>query len=334
MFAYALRRLLILPFILLGVSAVLFFLSHMVSGDPAKILAGEKAPAATVELIRQQFGLDKPLPEQYRLYLVNLLHGNMGISLTTRRPVLEDLRLYFPATLELTALAILLTILIGVPLGIVSAARRNSAVDHASRLITLSGVSLPVFWLGLLLQLLFYRYLNILPIAGRLSLSATPPPQITGLYTIDSLLAGDFATFWMAAGHLILPAVTLAFSSLAVVSRMTRSNMLEVLSQDYIRTARSKGLGAQVVLYQHALRNAFIPTVTVIGLQTGALLSGAFLVEAIFDWPGLGLYTVRAISRLDYPAIMGASLLITVVFILINLLVDVLYGVLDPRIRY
>lgn len=334
MFAYALRRLLILPFILLGVSVVLFFLSHMVSGDPAKILAGEKAPAETVELIRKQFGLDKPLPEQYRLYVTNLLRGNMGISLTTRRPVSEDLRLYFPATLELTFVSIVLTVLLGVPLGIVSAARRNSLADHASRLVTLSGVSMPVFWLGLLLQLLFYRTLDVLPIAGRISLSATPPPQITGLYTIDSLLALDMPTFWMSLQHLLLPAVTLAFSSLAVVSRMTRSNMLEVLSQDYIRTARSKGLGAQTTLYRHALRNAFIPTLTVIGLQTGALLSGAFLVEAIFNWPGLGLYTVRAISRLDYPAIMGASLLITVIFILINLVVDLLYGILDPRIRY
>lgn len=334
MLAYALRRLLILPFILLGVSVVLFFLSHMVSGDPAKILAGEKAPAQTVELIRKQFGLDKPLPEQYRLYVTNLLHGNMGISLTTRRPVSEDLRLYFPATLELTFISIVLTILIGVPLGIASAAKRNSLADHVSRLVTLSGVSMPVFWLGLLLQLLFYRTLDILPIAGRISLSATPPPQVTGLYTIDSLLALDLPMFWMSLKHLFLPAVTLAFSSLAVVSRMTRSNMLEVLSQDYIRTARSKGLGAQTTLYRHALRNAFIPTLTVIGLQTGALLSGAFLVEAIFNWPGLGLYTVRAISRLDYPAIMGASLLITVIFILINLLVDLLYGILDPRIRY
>jgi len=334
MFAYALRRLLILPFILLGVSVVLFFLSHMVSGDPAKILAGEKAPAETVELIRKQFGLDKPLPEQYRLYVANLLRGNMGISLTTRRPVSEDLRLYFPATLELTFVSIVLTVLIGVPLGIVSAARRNSLTDHASRLVTLSGVSMPVFWLGLLLQLFFYRTLDILPIAGRISLSATPPPQVTGLYTIDSLLALDMPVFWMSLRHLVLPAVTLAFSSLAVVSRMTRSNMLEVLSQDYIRTARSKGLTGQTTLYRHALRNAFIPPLTVIGLQTGALLGGAVLVEALFNWPGLGLYTVRAISRLDYPAIMGASLLITVIFILINLLVDLLYGILDPRIRY
>jgi peptide/nickel transport system permease protein len=334
MLRYAARRILLLPLILLGVSALLFFLTHLIAGDPAKLLAGEKAPAATVEIIRREFGLDKPLPEQYRLYMLNLARGNFGISMVTRRPVGEDLRLYFPATLELTIYAMLLTVVVGVPVGIVSAARKNSAVDHVSRFATLSGVSMPVFWLGLLAQLVFYRWLSILPVAGRLPVAMPPPPTVTGLYTVDSLLAGDLATWWVAVQHLILPAVILAFSSLAVVSRMTRSNMLEILSQDYIRTARGKGLASRAVLYRHALRNAFIPTLTVVGLQTGALLSGAFLVEAIFNWPGLGLYTVRAITRLDYPAILGASLLITVAFILINLLVDILYGVLDPRIRY
>jgi len=334
MLFYALRRLLVLPLILLGISVVLFFLTHLLPGDPAKMMAGEHAPPETVEIVRREFGLDKPLPEQYCLYIANLLRGNLGTSIHTRRPVLKDLSLYLPATLELTATSILLTILMGVPLGILSATKKDSLLDHLSRFTALSGVSMPIFWLGLLLQLLFYRHFHLLPIGGRLGVDLAPPRQITGLYTMDSLLALDLRAFWGALCHLALPSFTLAFSSLAVVSRITRSNMLEVLSQDYIRTARGKGLAEMVIHYRHALKNAFIPTLTVIGLQAGALLSGAFLVEAIFNWPGLGLYTVRAITLLDYPAIMGTSLLITLAFILINLLVDMLYGLLDPRIRY
>lgn len=334
MLVYAIRRLLVLPFVLLGISVVLFFLTHLVPGDPAKVMAGEHAPPQTVEIIRKEFGLDKPLPEQYRLYVANLLKGNLGISIVTRRPVSKDLGLYFPATLELTICAVILTVVLGLPLGILSATRKDSKLDHFVRLISLSGVSMPVFWLGLLLQLLLYRHLGLLPIGGRLSVSTVAPPKVTGLYTIDSLLALDFPTFWQAAVHLALPSFTLAFGSLAVVSRVTRSSLLETLAQDYIRTARAKGLAERMVLLRHAVRNSIIPTVTVIGLQAGALLSGAFLVEAVFNWPGLGLYTVRAITRLDYPAVMGTSLLITVTFVLINLLVDLLYGLLDPRIRY
>jgi peptide/nickel transport system permease protein len=313
---------------------VLFFLTHLVPGDPAKVMAGEHASPKTVEIIQREFGLDKPLPEQYRLYVLNLLSGNLGISIVTRRPVSQDLGLYFPATLELTIASLFLTLLMGVPLGILSATRKDSILDHLIRFTSLGGVSMPIFWLGLLLQLLLYRYLNLLPIGGRLDVSFSPPTHVTGLYTIDSLLALNFHALWESLKHLALPAFALAFSSLAVVSRMTRSSMLETLSQDYIRTARSKGLAERAILYSHALKNAIIPTLTVIGLQAGALLSGAFLVEAIFNWPGLGLYTVRAITRLDYPAIMGTSLLVTLAFILINLLVDLLYGLVDPRIRY
>ncbi|RPJ36576.1 MAG: ABC transporter permease, partial [Planctomycetaceae bacterium] len=229
---------------------------------------------------------------------------------------------------------ILLTVLMGVPLGILSATHKNTVLDHVIRFLSLSGVSLPVFWLGLLLQLVMYRYLDLLPIGGRIDVSLTAPTQVTGLFTVDSLLTLDMGAFWQSLTHLALPSFTLAVSSLAVVSRMTRSSMLETLAQDYIRTARAKGLGEQAILYRHALKNAIIPTLTVIGLQAGSLLGGAFLVEAIFNWPGLGLYTVRAITRLDYPAIMGTSLLITLAFILINLLVDLLYSLVDPRIRY
>ncbi|MFC2023607.1 ABC transporter permease [Chloroflexota bacterium] len=334
MLLYAVRRLLAVPFILLGVSVVLFLLTHIMPGDPAKVMAGEHASPKTVEIIRQEFGLDKPLPEQYRIYITNLLHGNLGISIVTHRRISEDISMYFMATMELTIAAMLLTVVMGVPLGILSATKKDTILDHLLRFISLSGVSLPVFWLALVLQLILYRQLNLLPIGGRLDVMQTPPPMVTGLFTVDSLLALDFRAFGETLRHLALPAFTLAFSSLAVVSRMTRSSMLEILSQDYIRTAQAKGLAAWAILYRHALRNAAIPTLTVIGLQAGVLLSGAFLIEAIFNWPGLGLYTTRAITRLDYPAIMGTSLLITLVFILLNLVVDLLYGLADPRIRY
>jgi peptide/nickel transport system permease protein len=334
MLLYTFRRLLVLPFVLLGVSLVLFFLTHVVPGDPVKVIAGEHASPKTVEIIRREFGLDKPLLEQYGLYMANLVQGNLGISIITQRPVARDLQLYFPATLELTIWSIVLMVLLGLPLGILSATHKDSVVDHIVRFTSLSGVSLPVFWLGLLLQLLLYRNLGILPIGGRLDGQSVAPPQVTGLYTLDALMALDLQTFLASARHLILPAFTLAFGSLAVISRVMRSSMLETLAQDHIRTARAKGLAEGVVIARHAVKNSIIPTVTVVGLQTGALLSGAFLVEAIFNWPGLGLYTVRAITRLDYPAIMGTSLLITLTFILVNLAVDLLYGLLDPRIRY
>ena len=334
MLFYMMRRLLVIPFILLGVSVVLFVLTHMMPGDPAKVMAGEHAPQQTVELIRKEFGLDKPLPEQYRIYISNLLHGNLGIATVTRRRVSEDLGLYFPATIELTLVAIILTVLMGVPLGVLSATKKDTALDHLVRFTALSGVSLPIFWLGLILQLVLYGKLGVLPIGGRLDVEFLPPPHVTGFFTVDSLLALNIKAFGQTLTHLALPAFTLAFSSLAVVSRMTRSSMLEILAQDYIRTAQAKGLAQRTILYRHALKNAVIPTLTVIGLQAGALLSGAFLVEAIFNWPGLGLYTMRAITRVDYPAIMGTSLLITLVFIVINLVVDLLYGLIDPRIRF
>ena len=262
------------------------------------------------------------------------MRGDLGLSVTSRRPVAEDLAQYLPATIELTASAFLITVLIGVPVGILSAARRGGPIDHATRLVSIAGVSLPIFWLGLVLQVLFYKHLGLLPIGGRLGTLDVAPPRVTGAYLVDSLLAGDLDLFRSSLIHLILPAATLAAGSLAVVTRMMRASILETLGADYIRTARAKGLTDASLMWRHVVRNAFIPTLTVLGLQTGYLLAGNFLVESVFNWPGIGLYAVDAISNLDYAAIMGVTLVVSVVYIVVNLVVDILYVVLDPRITY
>ena len=334
MAAYALRRLALLPPLLVGVSLLLFILTHIVPADPAKLIAGEHADLEEVAAVRHAFGLDRPLPEQYLLYLEKLAHGDLGVSMLTNAPVLGDLLQYFPATIELAASAMLLTVVLGVPLGILSAVRRGSAIDLVAQVLSMSGLSFPIFFFGILLQLVFVRALGWFPLTGRLDIIAVAPPHVTGLYLVDSVLARNLADLRSAALHLVLPGLTLALTSLAPIVRITRSTMLEALSQDYIRTAWAKGLVSQRVFVHHALRNALIPVVTVLGLYTSGLLGGVFLVELIFDWPGVGLYSVNAITAFDYSAIMGTSLLLTLTFVLINLSVDLLYAVIDPRIRY
>lgn len=331
---YVVRRLTLLPLLLLGVSLLLFILTHLVPADPAKLIAGEHAGPDQIAAVRHAFGLDRSLPRQYAIYLARLTQGDFGISMRTNSPVESDLRAYFPATLELAAAAMLATIVIGVPLGILSAIRRGGIVDFLAQLLSLSGLSFPIFFFGLVLQLIFSRWLGWFPLSGRLGIGDTAPPHVTGLYTLDSLLAGDLTTLKDALAHLVLPAMTLALASLGQEVRMTRSTMLEVLSQDYVRTAWAKGLLPFSVYIRHGLRNALIPIVTVLGLHAGVLLGGVFLVELIFSWPGLGLYSVEGILSLDYSAIMGTALLLTVAFVLINLFVDLLYALLDPRIRY
>ena len=333
MLVYVMRRLLVLPFILLGVSLVLFFLTHLVPGDPAKVMAGEHASPKTVEIIRKEFGLDKPLHEQYGLYVTNLFRGNLGTSIVTRRPVAQDLKLYFPATLELTVCAMFLTVLVGLPLGILSATKKDQGVDHLVRFTALSGVSMPVFWLGLLLQLVLYRYLGLLPIGGRLDVRTAAPPQVTGLYTVDSLLAHDIQTFLEAFHHLALPAFVLAFGSVAVISRVTRSSMLETLAQDHIRTARAKGLPEKKVLIKHAFRNAAIPLITVLGMQIGLLLGGAVVTETVFAWPGMGRLAVDSIRMGDYPVVQAIVVIFAFIVIISNLAADILAALIDPRIR-
>jgi len=331
---FILRRLFLLPPLLLGVSLLLFTLTHLVPADPAKLIAGEHAGPAELATVRKAFGLDRPLPEQYAIYLRGLARGDLGTSMRTNSAVLDDLRTYFPATLELTAAAMLTTVAIGVPLGMIGAVGRGGVPDILAQFASLSGLSFPIFVFGLLMQLTFSRWLGWLPLAGRLAIGDSPPARITGLYTIDSLLTGNLAGFKTALIHLALPTLTLALASLAPTARMTRSTMLEILGQDYVRTAWAKGLAPIRLYLRHGLRNALIPIVTILGLQSSALLGGVFIVELIFAWPGLGLYSVQGIVSLDYAAVMGTALLLTGLYVAVNLAVDVTYALLDPRIRY
>lgn len=328
------RRLIFLVFVLFGLSLATFALSRVVPGDPARLQAGPRASAAAVERIRESYGLNDPWPQQYVNYVQGLLRLDLGESFSSRRPVVEDLKRYLPATIELSLGAFVISSIIGIPLGVVSAVKRDKWPDHIARFISISGLALPVFWLAIMAQFVFFGELGWLPDGERLPIAVTPPPTVTNLYTIDSLLAGQWDTFGTAVRHLLLPTLVLAYGSLAVITRMVRGGMLEVLNQDYIRTARAKGIAQQRVIMGHALKNAMLPTVTSIGLQIGLLLSGAFLVEIVFSWPGIGRYAVEAIQRLDYNATMATTLLVALVFVLLNLVVDVLYLLIDPRISY
>ncbi|MBA2598830.1 MAG: ABC transporter permease [Chloroflexia bacterium] len=328
------RRMIFLVFVLFGLSLMTFSLSHIIPGDPARLMAGPRASKSAVAKIREQYGLNDSLPVQYVSYLRNLSQGDLGTSFTTRRPVAEDLKRYLPATIELGALAFVMSTLIGVPLGVISSVRRDKLPDHIARFVSISGLAMPVFWLAIMAQFIFFGRLGWLPDGARIPIGMDAPPTITGLYTIDSLIAGDWATFRLSLIHLIMPATVLAYGSLAVVTRMVRGGMLEVLNQDYIRTARAKGITPGNVIFGHAVKNAMLPTVTSLGLQVGLLLSGAFLVEIVFSWPGIGRYAVEAIQRLDYNATMATTLVIALIFVLMNLFVDILYLFLDPRIAY
>jgi peptide/nickel transport system permease protein len=332
---FVIRRLLLLIPLLLGITLVAFIISQTVPSDPVNAALGQNAVAhpEIVAAFRAKWGLDQPPHIQYLTYLANLLQGDLGISIATHNPVVEDLGRYMPATVELATFAIILAIGIGVPFGIISAIRRNTWLDQLSRVLSLIGVSAPVFWLALLALFVFYSRLRWLPGPGRLDIGRNPPPGVTGWYTIDALWWGDFNLFFNALSHLILPSIVLAAFSMGLITRITRSAMLDVVGQDYIRTARSKGLGERAITLRHTLPNAMIPTVTVLGLSYGNLLTGAVLTETIFSWPGIGQYAYQASVRLDFPAIMGVTMIIALVFILVNLVVDVLYIFLDPRLR-
>jgi peptide/nickel transport system permease protein len=332
--AFILRRLVLVIPVLVGVSLLTFILSHVVPGDPARLVAGPHAGPAQLAATRHAFGLDQPVWRQYFTYMGNLLHGDLGTSLHTQHPVRDDLGAFLPATIELTLAAMFLTILIGIPLGVLAAVHQDRWIDTVTRLFSISGVSIPVFWLALMLQFLFYYRLGWVPAGSRLDTGVQPPSHLTGLYTADSLLTGNPSLFVDALRHILLPALVLSYGSLAVVSRMMRASMVDVMRRDYIRTARAKGVRGQTILWRHALRNALLPTVTVAGLQTGYLLSGALLVEAVFSWSGIGLYAVQSVVASDFNAIMGVTLAIAAMFIVINLLVDILYAVVDPRIHY
>lgn len=330
---YVARRLGLMVFVLFGVLVITFVVSHVIPADPVGAILGGNAPPEKVDALRAQLGLDKPLPEQFVAYLWGAVRGDLGRSLRTGRPVWDDIQQYFPATVELTMSAIFLAIILGVPMGVISAVRRNQAPDHAARLFSIVGVSMPVFWTGLVLMLLLYYRFGWLPGPGRLDLAVLPPPSRTGLLLLDGLVARNWEAARNALAHLIMPAFVLGYVATATIARITRSSMLDILSQDFVRTARAKGLREQVVILRHALRNALIPTVTVIGLVFGGLLEGSVLTETIFAWPGLGRYITTAYITLDYPAVMGGTLYIAVVFSIVNLVVDLTYAVLDPRIR-
>lgn len=328
------KRLFALIFVLFGLSIITFALSHIVPSDPARLLAGPRADANTVALIRREYGLDQPVYVQYVNYVKGILTFDLGRSISTQRPVREDLARYLPASLELAFAAAILAIGVGLPLGILSAIRPQSMIDYVGRIISVTGLAIPVFWLALMLQFLLFSKLHLLPDGQRLPSAMQPPPAVTHFYTIDSLLAGDLGLFWTSLKHLAMPAFVLAFSTLPVITRMARAGMLEILGQDYIRTARAKGLRQRTVVLRHALRNAMLPVVTIIGMQVGTLLAGEVLVEIIFSWPGIGRYALLGVTRFDYNAIMSTTLLIGFSYVLLNLLVDIAYLFLDPRISY
>ena len=326
------KRLLGLLLVVFGVSLITFTISHLIPGDPARLIAGDRASDALVAGIRHQLGLDLPLYQQYGRYVLDLVQGDLGTSIRTNRPVLEDLQAFFPATLELALVALFLAILVGVPLGVLSAVYHNRAIDQIARTLAVTGISTPAFWLGLGAIVLFYGHLGWLPGGGRLSEGLTPPSTITGFYLIDALLAGNFSLFVDALKHLILPAATLGFVTLGVISRQIRSAMLDQLGEDYIRTSRAYGLSKWTVILRHALPNALIPSVTVLGLTLGDLLYGAVLTETVFAWPGMGAYVVKSIQSLDFPAVMGFAILVSFIYVLLNMAIDLLYRVIDPRI--
>lgn len=334
---FILRRLLLMIPLLLGITLISFIISHTVPGDPVATHLSQKSmeDPEIVAAFRRQWGLDKPLWEQYWIYLKNLVRGNMGVSIRTRRPVLDDLRQFLPASAELAIGATFYSLLLGVPFGVISAVKKDRIVDHIVRIFSLIGVSTPVFWLALISLYIFYFRLGWLPGPGRLDAGMEVEIQasMTGMYTVDSLLRGDFKTFVIAIRHFILPVLVLGSGTLGIVTRMTRSSMLEVLAQDYIRTARGKGLAERSVIVRHALKNALIPTVTVIGLSFGGIMAGTVLTETIFSWSGIGRYAYQACITLDFPAIMGVSLLIAGIFSVVNLIVDISYAFLDPRLR-
>jgi dipeptide transport system permease protein len=318
----------------IGITLLAFFLIRLVPGDPIETMAGERGiDPARHEQLRKEYGFDRPVLVQYGIYIARVLQGDLGRSIVTHESVLTEFLSLFPATIELALCAILFALVLGIPAGILAAVRRNSIFDHGVMGASLTGYSMPIFWWGLILILLFSVQLDLTPVSGRIAVLYYIEP-VTGFLLIDTLLSGEEGAFASAVQHLILPTIVLGTVPLAVIARMTRSAMLEVLGEDYIRTARAKGLSGLRVIGLHALRNALIPVVTVIGLQIGVLFTGAILTETIFSWPGVGKWLIEAIFRRDYPVLQGGTLLLGTVVMTVNLLVDLAYGLINPRIRH
>ncbi len=335
MLNFILKRTGSLAFTVLGMSLLMFLISRTLPGDPARAAAG--GIDASVEMVQQtikEYGLDKPLIIQYFIYMKHLLRGDFGRSLVTRRPIVEDLKIFYPATFELTSYGILFACVVGIPLGILSAIRRGKWIDHLSRVASLFMVAMPLFWLGLMAIFIFYAKLGLFPGGGRLSYDLVTVRTITGILTLDAILLRDFELFKDAVYHLILPMIILSSISLGIIARMTRSCMLEVMGENYIITARAKGLTERGVIMKHALRNAVIPVITVVGLQFGILMGGAVITETVFSWPGVGRYAILSVDNKDFPAIMGFAITFSFLYAIINLIIDILYAFINPKISY
>lgn len=333
--AFITKRLLLGILVLFGVIVITFFLTRVIPADPAAQWVGARATASQIQAARVELGLDKPLYEQFFRYVADLSRGNLGYSLRSHQPVSTELKSYLPATLELVLLSTIFAVLTGIPLGVLSAYKKDHWLDHLSRFFSVGAVSLPTFWVGLFLQLIFYRLLGVLPLGDQLSTSVrllNPVRHITGFVIFDSLVTGNFIVFRDALAHIVLPGITIALYPIGLVARMTRSALLEILNEDYISAARSYGLPPRMVLWSYALKNSLGPTVTAVTLSIGYTLVNTFLIEAIFSWPGIGSYISSAVMALDYPAIMGVTIFSAIAYIILNLLADIIIA-LDPRVR-
>lgn len=329
---YLLKRFVGLVVVLWAMTVVMFAIIRSIPGDPVAGLIGFGTPRYVIEAMQEQLGLDRPLHEQYLKYVGDMVRGNLGTSIETRNPVAQEISRRFSASAELVLVSMLLSVFGGIFLGVISASQFGRLSDSLIRFFSLLGAAAPLFWVALIFQLIFFRQLGWLPVDGRISFAVIPPRQVTGLLLVDSLLAGNTQAFWSSLRHIALPSIALALNSLGLLVRHTRASLLQVLNEDYIRTARAKGLVEGIVLYRHALKNAAIPIITEVGLQFGIILGSTFLVEIVFSWPGLGLYAVRGILNLDYPVVMAVALLFTLIYVIVNFLVDLSYSLFDPRI--
>ncbi len=331
---YIVRRLLLFIPVLFGLSLITFTISHLVPGDPVGLAAGPGATPQEIEQLKLEFGTDKPLPEQYLTYMGNMLHGDLGRSMTSHHRVTDDLIAFFPATLELVLVSMVLAIAAGIPLGVLAAVYRDRWPDQFSRVFALSSISLPRFWLAIVLQLVLAMTLGWFPVGGRFDVRLTPPPTVTGMLLVDSLLAGNVNDFFVALKHIALPAVCQSLTVIAFTTRLLRSDVLETLQKDFVRMARANGIPERIILFKYVLKNSLIATVSTIGFLFGFALGGTVLIESVFDWPGIGLYALKSAVTLDFQPIMGITLFVGLLFSIVNLLTDVVYGMLDPRIRY
>ncbi|MCU1503488.1 MAG: peptide transporter permease [Ilumatobacteraceae bacterium] len=332
---YLVRRIAVIPFLMLGIITMVFIVSRLTPADPLVSIVGARNlnNPTIVAAAKARWGLDQSIPIQYLKYMKNVFQGDLGTSFTTRKPVLHDLWDRLPATLELTSFALVIGVVGGVGLGVLAARHRNTIIDHVARFFALLGSSLPAFWAGLLGLYVLYSRLEWLPGPGRLDPRADPPARITGFFTVDALLHGDMSTFWSALRHLILPACVLGWGVIGIVSRLVRASLLDEFSMEYVRVARAMGLRERTVVNNHALRNALLPTITIVGFSFAYLITGAVLTEIVFSWPGLGSYAVEASRKLDFPAVIGVSALGGLAFLLTNLITDIAYAIADPRIR-